>query len=272
MKGMIKKLLTAEIQCTTLTSNDARAIFIEFLPHLDEPLKSAVEFTLNHWQKFDFESRSVNVAVNFFARLPFLPTNDVDETFAAKLNEMAKLLRDAPDIWLSLENLPHEEWRDVVGYEGLYQVSNFGRVKSFQHKYPRIMRADQQSKGYMQVHLHKNGSSKNFGVHTLVAKAFCPNPENKLEVDHRNGDKTNNCVWNLGWATRKENTDRAYSLGLIKVKRGTQCHYAKLKAEDVFYIRENPDNLTEKELAEKFNVSRETIKRVRAGVTYKDFV
>ena len=122
----------------------------------------------------------------------------------------------------------------------------------------------------MQLRLHLNRNSKNLGVHILVARAFIDNPENKREVDHRNGDKTNNCVWNLGWATRSENAARAYKLGLIKVNRGTQCHYAKLTAEEVICIRENPEGLNSRELAKKFNVSRATINRIKAGVTYKD--
>ena len=255
-----------------MNSKEAEKILREKIAELAEPLKSAIEFTLANWKNVIREPRPSDAAINFFASLQSLPTNDVDEIFATKLNEMVKLLRNDSDVWLSLENLPCEVWREIVGYEVLYQVSNYGRVKSFQNKFPKIMRADEQSKGYMQIRLHKNGKAKNFGVHVLVAQAFCPNLENKPEVDHRNGDKTNNCVWNLNWATRKENADRAYLLGLIKVKRGTQCHYAKLKVEDVIYIRENADNLTQKELAKKFNVSRETIKRVITGVTYKDVV
>ena len=249
-----------------MNSNEAKRIFQLTLPKLSEPLKSAVEFTLANWHKLNRQSRASDVAINFFTNLPALPSNNVDENFVAKLNVMAKLLRDDFDVWHSLDDLPHEDWRDVVGYEGLYQVSNYGRVKSFQKNYPKIMKSGVQSKGYVQIRLHKNRHSKNCGVHVLVAQAFIFNPAQKSEVDHRNGDKTNNCIWNLNWATRSENAARAYQLGLIKVNRGTQCHYAKLNAEEVIYIRKNPDTLKIRELSEKFNVSRETIKRVRAGV------
>ena len=114
-----------------MNSSEAKRIFLQALPELSEPLKSAVEFALANWHKLNREPRASDVAINFFASLPALPSNDVDETFAAKLNEMAKFLRDDSDVWSSLDNLPHEKWRDVFGYEGLYQVSNFGRVKSF---------------------------------------------------------------------------------------------------------------------------------------------
>ena len=255
-----------------MNSNEAKRIFQMTLPELSEPLKSAVVFTLANWQKVNREPRPSDVAIKFFASLPALPMNTIDLKLAAKPNAMAKLLCNDPDVWYSFEDLPHEEWRDVVGYEERYQVSNYGRVKSLLHKYPRIMRADVQSKGYMQIRLFKNGCPKNCGVHVLVAKAFLANAEEKPEVDHRNGDKTNNCVWNLGWTTRSENATRAYKLGLIKINRGTQCHYAKLTAEEVIYIRENPFGLKSRELAEKFNVSRATINRITAGVTYKDIV
>ena len=253
-----------------MDSNEAKRIFLQALPELSEPIKSAVEFTLANWYRLSYEPRTSESAINFFASLLELPSNDIDKNFSVEINGQVKFLRDDLDVWLSLENLPHEIWRDAVDYEGLYKVSNFGRVKSFRHKYPKILRANEQSKGYMQVRLHRNGKTKNFGVHILVAQAFIDNPENKREVDHRNGDKTNNCVWNLDWVTRKENAARAYKLGLIKVYRGTQSHYAKLNAKEIVYIRENSDGLNSRELAKKFNVSRATINRIKAGVTYKD--
>ena len=218
-----------------MNKDEAKEIFLKSLPKISEPLKSAVEFTLSNWHKLNREPRPSDVAIKFFASLPALPTNIIDLKLVVKPNAMAKLLRNAPDVWYSFDDLPHEEWRDVAGYEELYQVSNYGRVKSFQHNYPRIIRADEQSKGYLQIRLHRNRNSKNFGVHILVARAFIANPEEKPEVDHRND-------------------------------------YAKLTAEEVIYIRENPACLKSSQLAEKFNVSRATINRITAGVTYKDIM
>lgn len=255
-----------------MNSNEAKEIFLHVLPEVSGALNSAINFVLTNWHKLTYEPRASDVAINFFASLPALPSNIIDETFAAKLNKMAKLLRDTPDIWLSFEDLPHEEWCAVVDYEKRYQVSNYGRVKSLLHKYPRIMRADVQSKGYVQIRLFKNGRPKNFGVHVLVAKAFILNPERKPEVDHINGDKENNCIWNLNWTTRSENASRAYQLGLIKVCRGTQSRFAKLGADEVIYIKDNPDSLTTKELMKKFDVCKETIRRIRIGKTYKDVI
>ena len=92
-----------------MNQDEAKGIFLQALPELSEPLKSAVEFALANWHRLNREPRPSDVAINFFASLPALPTNTIDLKLAAKLNAMAKLLRDAPNVWLSLENLPHED-------------------------------------------------------------------------------------------------------------------------------------------------------------------
>lgn len=96
-----------------------------------------------------------------------------------------------------------EIWKDIAGYEGLYQVSNFGRIKSLRSK---IILASLSSKsGYCYVGLAKNGMNKQKSVHRLVALAFIPNSENKPEVNHIDGNKHNNTVKNLEWVTKSEN-------------------------------------------------------------------
>lgn len=97
-----------------------------------------------------------------------------------------------------------EEWRDIKGYEGLYQVSNMGRVKSLERKdslgrpiKERILRPAPTTMGYPMVVLCTGGNKKNWAVHRLVCKAFCDNPENKPEVNHINENKTDNRVENL---------------------------------------------------------------------------
>ena len=102
-----------------------------------------------------------------------------------------------------------EVWKDIEGYEGLYQVSNFGRVKSLNYSRtgkPKIMKGDFTTQGYYRVSLSKNGTRTNRNVHILVAQAFIPNPEDKPTVDHINRDKTDNRVENLRWATQLEQT------------------------------------------------------------------
>lgn len=96
-----------------------------------------------------------------------------------------------------------ELWKDIEGYEGLYQVSNLGRVKSL--KKGKILKQHDNGKGYMQVGLWKNNKGKCYYVHRLVSEAFVDNPENKPQINHKDKNKTNNCVYNLEWVTCKEN-------------------------------------------------------------------
>jgi hypothetical protein len=112
-----------------------------------------------------------------------------------------------------------EEWRDIAGYEGLYQVSNLGRVKSLARKnrlQDKILTPCNLTSGYLFVALRKNGNTKQFTVHRLVSCAFIPNPENKPCVDHIDCNRHNNCAANLSWVTYSEN-----NLNPITRKRNT---------------------------------------------------
>lgn len=107
---------------------------------------------------------------------------------------------------------PREIWKDIKDYEGLYQVSNLGRVRSlnYNHTENKIKLLKQGNRvGYKLVALSKNKQRKTYSVHRLVAMAFIYNPDmNKYnEVNHKDEDKTNNCVWNLEWCDRKYNMD-----------------------------------------------------------------
>ena len=96
-----------------------------------------------------------------------------------------------------------EIWKDIKDYEGLYQVSNLGRVKRITTG--RVLKPLKHANGYLMVKLSKNSIVYTKTVHRLVAEAFIPNPEHKSEINHIDENKTNNNVSNLEWMTRKEN-------------------------------------------------------------------
>ena len=100
-----------------------------------------------------------------------------------------------------------EIWKDIPDYEGLYQVSNFGRVKSLYFGKERILKLSINKYKYLTVILHKNKKQKSFTVHRLVCLAFTPNPNNLPCINHKDENKQNNCVDNLEWCTNKYNSN-----------------------------------------------------------------
>jgi hypothetical protein len=144
-----------------------------------------------------------------------------------------------------------EVWKSVVGLEGYYQVSNLGQVRSVDrtvnHKgairqkvrsYKGQLLTPRQLRGYVRVCVTKEGRSWNKQVHRLVAIAFIPNPENKPQVNHIDGVKSNNNVENLEWATSQENCVHAHEAGLRTGRKGVENSQARLTPEIVRKIRE----------------------------------
>ena len=98
-----------------------------------------------------------------------------------------------------------ELWHEIVGFEEDYQVSNFGKVKSYKRKNKSILKESLSKRGYKRVTLYKNNKQFYYSVHRLVATAFIPNPENKPHINHIDGNKMNNNVDNLEWCNQSEN-------------------------------------------------------------------
>lgn len=146
--------------------------------------------------------------------------------------------------------MEEEIWKDIVGYENKYQVSNFGRVRSLKRETkntgifgkseivilkekilkPRTSKSKGLKTGYYRVALQKNGIVKNFCVHKLVAEAFIQNPENKSQVDHIDTDISNNKVENLRWCSQKENNNNQktrihLSQSILKSKEKSSKYY-----------------------------------------------
>lgn len=127
-----------------------------------------------------------------------------------------------------------EIWKDIQGYNGIYQISNLGRVKSqrfwtgsrYVYK-ERLLSPGVSKAGYLRVTLSKDKKSKNKNIHRLVAEAFISNPRNLSCINHIDGNKLNNNINNLEWCTQKHNMQEAFKTGLVKIPRGKYNHRAR---------------------------------------------
>ena len=118
-----------------------------------------------------------------------------------------------------------EIWKPILNYEGLYEVSNWGRVKSLKFGKERILKPGTNKYGYLIVILCKNGKVKSFSVHRLVAEAFLPNPHNYPCVNHKDECKTNNNVNNLEWCTYTYNNNYGTKIERISKNRDTSKYF-----------------------------------------------
>ncbi len=167
-----------------------------------------------------------------------------------------------------------EIWKDIKDFEGYYQISNLGNVKSLDREmivnggirkyYSKSITQSIEKDGYLTVTLWKNSKSKSFRVHRLVAEAFIENPNNYEIVNHLDGNKQNNTVGNLEWCTIKENTNHAFRTGLRK--SGEKHRWSKLTE---FQVRQIPNLLnqgfSQKYISKLYGVSYSCIKNICQG-------
>lgn len=178
-----------------------------------------------------------------------------------------------------------EIWKDIKGYEGLYQVSNLGRVRSLDRtvnykdkskalRKGRILKTHQYKCGYSRVVLWNENTYKNKSVHRLVAQAFIPNPDNKPFVNHIDGNKGNSCLNNLEWCDQSENMQHAYINRLVVKSKGELAHRAKFTNEQAKQIRKEYISWSREfgvpALAKKYGVNKRTILDIIHNKTYKE--
>jgi hypothetical protein len=160
------------------------------------------------------------------------------------------------------------EYRDVPGYQGDYQVSRNGLVRSLKRGV-KVMSPAVARTGYWQINLYLSGKVKHHYVHRLVAEAWIGPIPDGFEVNHRDGDKSNNKVSNLEIVTARQNIHHAIALGLIPPVRGENSPRAKLKEDEVREIRRLKGTIRVGEVAKRFGVSERTVYCIWEGKTWR---
>lgn len=174
--------------------------------------------------------------------------------------------------------MENEIWKDVLGYEGLYQVSNIGRIKSMaryivcghggRNKRETILKNQTHPQGYPQIELNVGGKFRLIKIHRLVAESFLPNPNGLLVVNHINGIKEDNRVENIEWCTHQHNIIHAVKTGLRKVGRGEKSGNVKLKESDIPQIRALVKTNSQRNVAKMFGVTQGTVQSILKGKTW----
>lgn len=176
-----------------------------------------------------------------------------------------------------------EIWKPVVGYEGIYEVSSEGRVKSLSRKkycgHPgavqitkeKICGMSKDRLGYIKINLSKDNKRKKVSLHRIVALAFVENPKCKKEVNHIDGNKENNLPENLEWSTRSENMLHAFNENLKKAKKGESNITSKLKEKEVLEIRAlRKEGVKLIDIAKIYNVTIANVSSIVNFKTWKD--
>ena len=180
-----------------------------------------------------------------------------------------------------MEKLENEIWKGIKEYDFYYSISNLGRVKSLKrvvtHKRCKLSVNEKiitnciSTFGYPFVRMTINNKTKNFKIHRLIAQAFIPNPENKPQVNHINGIKTDNRVENLEWCTHSENMRHALDTKLRVMKNGTGIYNSKLTDKIVLTAKERYKNekISYQKLANEYNVSKSVMMLAVKGINWK---
>jgi len=161
----------------------------------------------------------------------------------------------------------NELWKDIPESNGIYQVSNLGRVKSLKHNKEKILKGSPEGRGYLRVCLWMNKKLKQASIHRLVLQVFKPDEYFEGAVcNHRNGIKDCNTLENLEWCTQKQNCEHAVKTGLLKPSYGN----TKLNQKIVNIIRYayTSKYFNQKELANIFNVDTTTVGCIIRGKTW----
>lgn len=163
--------------------------------------------------------------------------------------------------------MQNERWLPVVGYEGLYEVSDLGRVRS-----PRrdILATDTEKGGYCRVNLSRDGHAKHRMVHILVTMAFVGPCPAGYEHNHKSGDKSDNSVANLEFLTKSDNQKHAYAVLGKQRQQGSRHGMAKLTESSVLAIRHalSAGN-SRQSVAHQFNISVWSIHKIASGSTWR---
>lgn len=173
----------------------------------------------------------------------------------------------------------HKEiWKDIQGYEGFYQVSNLGRIKSKRDNHgklrDKILKAGKNPAGYLGITLYRKTIKEQRSVHGFVSESFIPNPRSKPQINHKNGIKHDNRAINLEWVTPKENV--RHSLEVLRnhtnlQRKGENHPLSKLNNKSVslikMLIKEN--NITQVEIGKMFGISSHNIRSIKMGRLWK---
>lgn len=164
-----------------------------------------------------------------------------------------------------------EIWKDVIGYKGIYEVSNFGRLRNFDNFLPGrkriILKQRINEKGYLKCSLYKKNKLFTTGVARVIARAFIPNPKNLPVINHLDSNKLNNSISNLEWTTVAGNNKYAVAQG--RSLKGEKNKNSYLTEKEVKEIRKLRNKIGRRELAKKYKTSEDNIYAIITRITWK---